>query len=74
MVLEEGCDVGRRAVVFGVKVLLKRQVSSVWCTGHVKPAAGGYFTHTRALKRRDPLDKFQGTPSDVEMQDLTSPL
>ena len=42
--------------------------------GYVKPAAGGYFTHTRALKRRDPLDKFQRTTSDVEMQDLTSPV
>ena len=63
-------------MVFGGKVLLKHQVSSVWCTGHVKPPAGGYFTYTRAVKqrRRDPLDKFQRTASDVEMQDLTSPL
>lgn len=46
----------------------------VFVAGYVKPAAGGYFTHTRALKRRDPLDKFQHTTSDVEMQDLTSPV
>lgn len=68
------CWWGKQEGVVLEEVVVLYQVSCAHCTGSVKPAAGGYFTYTRALKRRDPLDKFQRTASDVEMQDLTSPM
>ena len=80
----EGCGVGGRAVVLGgglrccgegcgvVGRAVVLKLTPFCGAGAVKP--GGYFTHTRLVKRRDPLDKFQGSVSDMEMHDLMSPL